>query len=494
MNKLLKKLNAIFSSKKNLILFIGFFGLLSLIPFIAACFYIHPNADDWFFSKEISDRGTIGFATNFYETWSGRYIANLMLGIPKSNILSNPLPYTLLPILFIFLTNFLIYKILRLFISASFNIFHSICFSLFFTGIYFTSLYEIFSALYWNCSSFYLLANAYFLLLIYLFLKMHFKNKGVKSTLFVFICLMTFVICGLSEIHIIIAFTILSFLLLYSFFMKKLIDYRYLLMLFIVLIGAYLNINSPGATNRIEYSNADVIESPNIILSALKGVYYFTILQLLPLLNSWFTIIFLLFILTGSYFLRTTSKPVQKIFNINPALSILIILACFVLQHMASIIGAGYTLQGRVINISNLLLQMSFIYLAINISKYFNVKCKLPLKNLSLITILFISVLMNFSYNSRTVIGDLTYNLPTQNKELNERYDKIKIAKQNKQNVVYVNRISVNPKTMYFGLLYDFDKNYYNSQHACNEMSLFFGINVKIVNNNYDLLDSEKKK
>ena len=86
------------------------FSASAILPFIVACFYIHPNADDWWFAAQLNDLGRWGFITDFYNDWSGRYFSNILIAIPKADMVQTPWMYRVLPIIFILLTGIIIHS------------------------------------------------------------------------------------------------------------------------------------------------------------------------------------------------------------------------------------------------------------------------------------------------------------------------------------------------------------------------------------------------
>jgi FlaA1/EpsC-like NDP-sugar epimerase len=164
-------------------------------------------------------------------------------------------------------------------------------------------------------------------------------------------------------------------------------------------------------------------------------------------------------------------------FNIQPLLSVLICAGIFYTHHFLSLFAGGYSLQGRVFNISLFIAFIAVAFILINCLVYFNLKLTFNLKFLKLI-LLFVFINFLFSDNSRMVIGELTRTLPTLKKELNHRYALIGDAKQNNKTAVEVPRVNI--PTQLFNL--NKDSMTYNSPKYLREISLYYKIDVKLQN------------
>lgn len=68
-------------------LIIAFLAVLSLLPFVALCWYAHPSGDDFLTGNEVRKRGHWGYIAFMYLQWTGRYTAATLWG------LANPVAY-----------------------------------------------------------------------------------------------------------------------------------------------------------------------------------------------------------------------------------------------------------------------------------------------------------------------------------------------------------------------------------------------------------------
>jgi len=472
-------------NEKSLYVIIAILSVFALAPYILATFYIHPNGDDFGFSSELSKLGRIDFISYYYNNWSGRYFAFFLLALPKADIITSPYWYTIIPNVFILLTGVALYKILLLFLFKNLSKWKIFSLTLFFLAFYITGLREVFSALFWNCSSYYLIANVFFLWFIYEFIFFTLHQYKFKSYNFLKLAILAFLVCGLTEIYIISLIVVLSVILIYKFHTTKQLLYSIILLLLIVCLGGYLNIFSPGSLLRMETSKLDGGNS--FIYSTFRALYNLIILQLVPLFYSGALLLLLFVLLLGNKVIQFNTK-LKSYFNLNPVFTFSLVIFIFYLHHAMSLYGAGYVLQGRVINITDLLLLLALAFVSMNIVVYYNIKPSIN-TYISLVSILIMAFSINFSKNSRLVGKEALMDFPILDKEMTERYAKINIAKSNGDKIVYIDRISVDLRSLSTDVVYVTGKSYYNSKKICDNLTDFFDIEVRIKNNEYDLLD-----
>lgn len=471
-------------SEKTVYLLLAVLSLAALTPYIIACFYIHPNMDDWTFAAELESRGRAGFISYYYATWSGRFFAFILLSIAKAHVIMSPIWYKIIPIIFIVLTNLIIYKMIGFFLLEKMKKTRVLILSVFATAFYITGLQELFSAVFWNCSSYYLLGNVIFLWLVYEILTFMIQGKQISSIKFLKIVIICSLICGLTEIYIISLGVVFSFVVLYHFIVSKKIRYDFLILIAVTIICGGLNIFSPGTFARMGVSEVE----NGLVYSAVRAFYDFIILQIAPLFYNGFLLVLLLIFLTAKQFFIGNEK-LNKFFKIHPLISLLLVFFVFFLHHAASVYGAGYTLQGRVLNFTNLLFYFSLIFIVLNTVAYFNLEEVKIKPRISLLYIAVIAVFtFNFSPNSRVVTKELLYDLPTFDKEMKERYVVINKAISEGADHAIINRVSVNPRVLTLGA-YQENRNYYNSELLCMEMTTFFKIEVSIFDADYDVLE-----
>lgn len=482
------KLKQTLFSHNSLYIFLMLISVIALLPFIIATFYLHPNVDDLFFSKSISDLGTFGFVSHFYQTWSGRFFASFLMGSIKADPIKSGYFYTIMPLFFMLATWYGIFRIAYLFLKDVLDKWKVIVLTTFFFSFYITGLNEIFSALYWYCSSYYLLLNVFFLLFLYEIANYFINSYKIKSFSFIKVLILSFLLCGLSEVYIISLIIGSTSILIYHYSKSKKLKLDIIILLIAVIIGSYLNLFSPGALNRL---NTESTNSPEFIKSAIRAVYDLLILQISPLLYSGLLILCFVVLTKGQLIIENSVK-LRQFFKVNPLYSIITVLFIFYLHHAMSLYGAGYVLQGRVINITNLLLYFSLFFIVMNIISYYNI-CISGVKSIYILTILLIiSTSINFSKNSRIVGKDIFYNLPKFDQEMELRYQTILNAKLNNESTVSIERISVPLKSLDNNIYFNPQRTYYNSTLYCRDASTFFNIEVIISDDNYDSLDLEE--
>ena len=474
------KLLTILKKEKSLYIGIGLLSLIALAPYILATFYLHPHTDDYVFSNLLNEMGRIDFISYSYNKWLGRFFALFLLSLPKADIINSPYWYTIIPNLFMLLTWFSIYKLFSLILKEIVSKFKIIIFSMFFFSFYITGLPEVFSAIFWNCSTYYLIANVFFIWFIYEFVNFTLNDYKYKSFNYLKLTILAFLVCGLTEVYIISLIIILGIIVLFKLTRTKKIKYSILLLILIVLIGGYYNILAPGSIKRME---AGTHHNYSFIYSAFRSFYNLIILQIAPLFYSGILFLLLLILMYGHKIIESNLK-LKKMFNLNPFFTFTTVIFVFYLHHAMSLYGAGYILQGRVLNITNLLLYLSLAFVVMNIVTYYKVKIKLN-KFVGLISILMIAFSLNFSENSRMVGKEALVDLPIFNSEMNLRYETILKAKKENLNTVYIERISVDLHSLHFGFFQP-KKSFYNSIEICDALSVFFKIEVKIKDNDYD--------
>ncbi|MCH2232360.1 MAG: DUF6056 family protein [Crocinitomicaceae bacterium] len=455
---------------------IALFSLLAILPFLVACLYIHPNADDWWFAAELKSKGRVDFLVDFYNGWSGRYFSNILLSIPKSNMIENPWMYRLLPILFISLTFYTIYRYLAFIIGNSLSKLRVIILSLFSLGIYVTTMPEMFSAFYWNCASFYILWNVFFLLLVLEIIK-HLEGHNSKGQVIKLIFL-TLLCNGMAEVFILSLFVIYGSKLLFDFIKTKKINYIFIVLFVVLCIGSYFNLMSPGSNNRMDMS-----ESQNgFVFSSIRALWDLFILQIAPLIFSPISILLILIVGRYSSVFEKREK-LQKLFEVSPLVLLILIIFSFFLHHAASIYGAGYTIQGRVLNITSIAFFLAILYLLLVLRsrKYFNLNVG---SNTSVFIVLAIAFLMNFSQNSRIIGKDVLVDLPAHSARLDARYDNILTAVNEGKDSVKIDPLPYIPRSLSLGI-YNDQKNFYNTEKCCIEMGHFFSIDIYMDEEDY---------
>jgi hypothetical protein len=426
--------------------------LLIILPYFLACQYIHPFYDDFFFAGQIETNGAYGFVRFFYLNWSGRYSEEILMGAVNARIVgSSNLQYVLLGIgilLSVFLSFFYLSNALFKKVYSFINRFLIAIVSFSFFLVF---MPELFTSLYWYCSSYYLLCLAFLIFNIGLLINM---TEGPKSLIYkIAVLVLNIFIAGFSEITIFTFGLLYLSIIIHQYYRYKKIDGFWLTLLIVFVSFALFNILSPG--NSVRMHSAKPGHSNGFVFSSVRAVYDFILFHGIYTFFKTPLLFFVFILLPAVVSYIKTDIPVTRIFKINPLFPLCTSLLIFYLHHALSIYGAGYTLQGRVFNFSIFLFYLAFIYSLLVTVYYFSIKTAHPFFQIppiaSKVSILLIVFLFNMSDNSRLLWGDLYRELPSFQKELSERYQIIADAKKSGASEVIVPIVKSMPKLYIFG-------------------------------------------
>lgn len=456
---------------------------LILLPFVYAFFFVHPFADDMAFASMIQEKGSYGFVSDFFQNWSGRYTSLTLLSIPAANPEEGLFLYKILPFLFLSFLAFSIYSLSRELISDSLKRIQLMIISMVIIALHVSYMPEVFSGLYWNCSSYYLLVLSFYLLFLKLIIRYY--SQETSRPLLIGILLMVFFISGLHEVLIIYNVILFGFILLYRKFFSsvKKWDFMAISIVLLSILILFMVMKFSGNETRMEVSK----EKPKLIFVMVRAFYELILLNFYKVFSSPMGVILLL-----SSFLFTRSSLIshprlQMILNLNPLLFILVGSFMIYISHLLTLYAAAYTLPGRVLNMNILLL---YFLLFLFFSQIFY-KWKIVLETDHLRILIFsLLIFVSFSFLSKnlvTTVSEVRYLLPTLDKELCKRYDAIKEAKLNGASKIMVEPVTVNPRLFTLGE-YRKDLNFYNSDKCLFQTSMYFGIKVKL-NRKPDLYD-----
>ncbi len=451
--------------------------LVTIVPYIATCLYIHPFFDDYLFSAMIERNGKAFFCDYYYFKWTGRYTDIVLWALFNCKIGASNIQYVLFGLfLFISLFSSFLYLVYILFKDV-YSFTQSILIALVAFSFYLVFMPELFSAFYWYDSSFYQLDLAVVLLNIAFVVDIF---KEPKTWKYLFTILLNVYIGGVSEIYVITLGFLYLMIIIHQYARYKKFKNFWLLLLIIFGILSVLNIFSPGNMVRMQASHP----MNSFFFSSIRAFYDYLMFHIsYTCFKTPFLFLLLLFIPSAAKFVQLPTST-NKIFNIHPLYSILATLFIFYLHHALSVYGAGYSLQGRVIDFSILLFWMACFYNVLVVLKYFSAKNifqKFEFNSLAIkISVIGIVLLFNVSDNNRLLWGDLLRELPLFNKQLNQRYTMIHQAKERGENTIEVPLITAMPKLYMLG---DDAKcgtyNFVNDQHYLNEASGYFKISIK---------------
>jgi hypothetical protein len=458
-------------------LYVFLISILLIIPFILVLFYVHPFADDLAFASMIKEHGKFGFIVDFFQKWSGRYTSLTFLSISGSNPEERLFLYGLLPLLFIIILTYSLKGFLEGVLLVNLKQTQIWIISGFVISLHIVFMPELFSAIYWHCSSFYLLVLAFYLIFLNRLVKYYYEGGSKKLVLLVF---MIVLISGLHELLIIYNIIIFTLILIFNYWRPsddRRIDKSALLLLCVSVLIFLLIMTFSGNDTRMETNDS----TRNLFVLLIRSFYEVMLLDFMRIL---FSPLFLLLIL-ASFLIATQKKFISPVFNvirsINPLLFFLIGVGLLFVSHSLTLFAAGYTLPGRVLNINIFLtyiwlfFQLLILFERIN----FSAMPEFKIGKYIIFSILLVSGFSIFSKNYITTVSEIRGVLPAFDLEMNNRYEKIINASKNGDSIVIVEPIIANPKTFTLGE-YRKNVNFYNSNKWLFQASMYFKIKIKL--------------
>ncbi len=445
------------------------------IPLILPIFYVQPFADDLALAGMMEDQGRLGFIIDYFQNWSGRYAAMTLLSIPASNPEGDAILYKIMPFLFLFFLWISVHFLLKELTNGRLNKKRNAVLAFFSVTVYLAFIPEIFSALYWNCAIYYLVFLAFYLLFLKSVIRMYQTERTSLNLLLM--SLFCIFICGLHELLIIYNLLLFGFIFVWHFIFSKVrkIDYFSLIMILVSLASFAFVMKFSGNGTRIEVSGSQY----GIFYVLIRSSYELLLLNFYKLISSPVLIILLAGALLAVKTKDFAGNSLKLFYNIHPIVILLVLSVCLFASHALSLYAAGYTLQGRVMNINFFLLYGGmFLFFS---SLFSRMEIQLSSMHSKFLTFSMMLALMFgiFTKPTITAISESRHVLPTFNKEMNARFDVIREAKSKGLKVVKVDPISVNPRTFTLG---EFRKNvnFYNSVICLYQTSLYFKIKVKL--------------
>jgi hypothetical protein len=458
-------------------LYVFLLSILLIFPFILVLFFVHPFADDLAFASMIKEQGSFGFIVDFFQKWSGRYTSLSFLSICGANPEERLFLYGLLPFLFLIFLTYSLKVFLEGVLLLNLKKTQVWIISGFVIALHIVFMPELFSAIYWHCSSFYLLVLAFYLIFLQRLVKYYHKGGTKQLVLLVF---MIVFISGLHELLIIyniIIFTLILILNYWRPFQERKIDKSSLLLLSVSVLIFLLIMIFSGNDTRMDTNDS----TRNLFALLIRSFYEIMLLDFMKIL---FSPLFLLLIL-GSLLLVIQKKYVSPVFDvirsINPLVFFLIGIGLLFVSHSLTLIAAGYTLPGRVLNINIFLtyIWMFFQFVILFERVNFSTITEFKIGKFIIFSILIVSSFSMFSKNYITVASEIRGVLPAFNMEMNARYQKIIKAVEKGDSMVIVEPINANPKTFTLGE-YRKNINFYNSNKWLFQASMYFGIKIKL--------------
>jgi hypothetical protein len=261
-------MNKILSNEKFWLILLA----LLVLPFLLLCIFIHPSADDYILTADTWRDGIFGHSVKVYFEWSGRYFATFIFSL-------NPLVfgwytgYKLLPIFLLALFYYGIYYLIKNILNNETSAVRQHLISLIIFLVFLNNIPSPSECIYWMSASLtYFLPSALMLILSGLIIKSTYSEEH-KSKNIVLIVLLSIIITGSNEVHMILLFIASSLLCVYSLITKKKIKKVHLIFWITVLLATLIVICAPGNYSRMSLfkGNADIIFSFKLsILAFIK--------------------------------------------------------------------------------------------------------------------------------------------------------------------------------------------------------------------------------
>lgn len=404
------KLNE-FSKFENLMIMIG---IITSIPFLILCFYCNPASDDFWYNTKFLHQDYISKQISWYNEWSGRYTATLILTIRE--ILSHNF-------LFYKLTSFSILSLLYLATYLlSKTLFDKLktkdhlAITFYFTSLYLIQMPIVSQGFYWLAGSIsYLFGN----ILTLFFFSSYIKYTKTKKNAHLILSIIVLVlIIGTNETSMIAISLIVFTIFAYNLYVTKQTNYYYLFLFIITIAFSIIAIKSPG--NIIRSSIYPNINKHDFGYSILRSGFksFITITKWIPIISI-FTLMFINYI---------NSKNLIRgsIFKVKHPLVIFCLIGMILFTgFFPSYFSLGIAPPLRTLNTTYFLTLagLTFISIVIISTKKYNLNYS-PFISL-LLTIFSVGALFS-SKNIKTAYYDLISGTAANyNKDLKERYKKI---------------------------------------------------------------------
>ena len=427
--------------RKNL--FLVFFLIIALIPYLYASFYTNPIADDFTYAFKGKNNPLASTLINEYLNWNGRYISNIF-------VLLNPisfkcfLGYKLIPIILILLTVSSNYFFIKKLTNRKVENLKSVIYALFLTILYLYQMPIVSEGIYWYTGAVtYQLGNI-FLLYYFGFLAQFFYEKYLfQSKIIHVIILFLFVIItiGFNEILMISLILIhLGLCFIYftnNLFFKKLVFY---LLITSIIFGCIVFF-APGNKTRESF-----FPNNHMLLSSLSS----TFAQIIRFSTEWISSAPLIFV-SIIYFeinkiLSEQLTMFNKSFYLKPYMSIFLLFIAIFIGVFPPYWSTGLLGQHRTLNTSYFLfilvwfINLTVLYNHKLISfEPFNSKVKVAFS-----IIIWLSFI--FNKNGYSLIQDIRNDdIRKYNDQMIKRYSLI----QSKNDTIYFEPIKNRPLSLF---------------------------------------------
>ncbi len=253
-----------YKDKKSLKYYFLFFIIIVTTLYIALSFFVHPSTDDFYFANMSKDNGLLESQIKIYETFNGRYTSTFLLTfIPTIGDFSSNYIYIYktVPIIMIILSFLSIIIFIQSLFRRYYSPINNICISSILFILYITSLPNINECFYWMTGSLSYQLGVVLLLLLFsiLIYADNWKDISIfKKVLFIIgVCLLTVLVCGISEAILILTLSIVFIGTLTAFLKRTPNKGLFILTLIIALLCFVFVYLSPGNSIRSATQSAN---------------------------------------------------------------------------------------------------------------------------------------------------------------------------------------------------------------------------------------------
>ncbi len=394
-----------------------------LFPFIALCFYTHPQLDDFVFAQQFKKYGFWEAQVGWYNHWSGRYASNAILSIcPISFGKIGWHPIISFSIILLYGLGFYI-----LFRGFSFRVISSkqtLFISLTILAVYLCGMPSLSTGIYWGTAAIVYHLSFIFILLM-LGLTLLYQTKKKMPVLYcVLIIPLLIVTQGCNEISALYASFIFFITTLYKFYKHQKLNYHYFFLFLFSLVVLSFIFTSPGIEIRKEIHHGSFSFGYTLFYSFSQSLQYFVEWLFKP--GLWF--LAFLYIPIGQKIAYKLAP--NSLFYLHPVVGFLIHYLIVSSTFFMIIYGTGSVMPWS-LNVPYFFFFIGVLFnIQLLICFFYKKKLEINFKDQSIIVLILIATC--FSYEN-FILGyeDLLKGKTKQYKEaLIERYDYLKSTKE----------------------------------------------------------------
>lgn len=413
-------------------------GILTILPFLIVSIFNNPSADDFNYNCKSRDFGFWNAQLDYYNTWSGRYIATAILCF-RPLVSNSFFIYKLIPLLLFTSLYISIFYLVSLLFSRLKKNDILVC-SFFVLITYLIQIPSVSQGFYWLSGSIsYQLPNILSIILFYYLIKLLESNSMRYLLISLFLAVL---IIGSNETSMFIIDYLLVVIFIFKYIQQKKVNYSLLTVLIFAVIFSLIVIKAPGNALRAkEFENNHQIPI-TIVKTILLAILYSL---------KWLPIILISATIYYKHFNTNVKNESIKIFDLNPMYVFIII--CFIplVGFLPGIWSMGYRPPPRTINVIYFYFLFGMIYLAFvaffKIKKINEIYSNFSKWN-SCLLLSIVAGFIGIDNNIKTVYSDLIsgsaygYNI-----ELKNRY---RLIQDNKKDTCYVPKLINKPTTIFF--------------------------------------------